>query len=398
LPGNWKVVHHAFINIDATPFSRRLAQKQNPPGFDGMLLPETARMPGGQFMSWQPGKVASFAPDGLAWALEKNTDIVLQMHMHPTGKPEPVQPMIGFYFTDQAPTNMAFRVNLNPLLIDIPAGSSNYVVEDNYTVPVDVDVLAVNPHAHYLAKRMEGWANLPDGSRKDLLLIKDWDFNWQGDYRYASPVALPKGSTIAMRFTYDNSSANIRNPSQPPKRVKYGLQTTDEMAELWFQVLAHNADDRNTLAQDFYVHLARSALSYNEQASKDNPNDAEAHTRAGRALVFFNQFPAAMQHYQAAVKANPNYDRAWYELGYINLRMNKMPEAQQAFEQVVKLNPDDFEAQGSLGYICMQKGDLNNAEAHFKAALEINPADDIARGNLEQIQKTKAANSASGSK
>src|SRR5258706_2069109 len=398
LPGNWKVVHHAFINIDPTPFSRRLAQKQNPPGFDGMLLPETARMPGGQFMSWQPGKVASFAPDGLAWALDKNTDIVLQMHMHPTGKPEPVRPMIGFYFTEQPPTNMAFRVNLNPLLIDIPAGNSNYVVEDNYTVPVDVDVLAVNPHAHYLAKRMEGWANLPDGSRKDLLLIKDWDFNWQGDYRYASPVALPKGSTIAMRFTYDNSSANIRNPSQPPKRVKYGLQTTDEMAELWFQVLAHNAADRNSLAQDFYVHLARSALSYNEQASKDNPNDAESHTRAGRALVFFNQFPEAMQHYQAAVKANPNYDRAWYKLGYINFRMNRLPEEKQAFDKVVKLNPDDFEAQGSLGYICMQKGDLTNAEAHFKAALQINPADDIARGNLEQIQKTKAANPAAGSK
>jgi Flp pilus assembly protein TadD len=293
---------------------------------------------------------------------------------------------------------MAFRVNLNPLLIDIPAGSSNYVVEDNYRLPVDVDVLAVNPHAHYLAKRMEGWANLPDGSRKDLLLIKDWDFNWQGDYRYKSPVTIPKGTTLAMRFTYDNSSANIRNPSSPPKRVKYGLQTTDEMAELWFQVLAHNADDRNTLAQDFYVHLAYSALSYNEQASKDNPKDAEAHTRAGRALVFFNRFPEAMQHFQAAVNANPKYDRGWYELGYINLRLNKLPEAQQAFEQVVKLNPDDFEAQGSLGYIAMQKGDLNNAETHFKTALEINPADEIARDNLAKIQQAKAASSPAGTK
>src|SRR5262249_52453574 len=180
------------------------------------------------------------------------------------------QPSIGLYFTDQAPTNTAFRLNLNPLTIDIPPGATNYTVEDKYVLPIDVEVLEVLPHAHYLAKRMEGYAQLPDGTIQDLLLIKDWDFNWQGDYRYAKPVKLPKGTTLAMRFTYDNSTGNVRNPNQPPKRVRYGLQTTDEMAELWFQLLARGPEERKTLGMDFARHLADLTIEYNEFVLKEN--------------------------------------------------------------------------------------------------------------------------------
>lgn len=390
LPGNWKAVHHAFINVDKTSYSRRKAEKEDPPGFDGMALPETAGMPDGQSMSWQPGKLPSASPPGLAWTLEPNTDFVLQMHLHPTGKPEQVQPSIGLYFTDQAPTNTPFRLNLNPLTLDIPPGATNYVVEDQYTLPVDVEVLEVLPHAHYLAKRMEGSAKLPDGTVRDLLLIKDWDFNWQGDYRYAQPIKLPKGTTLSMRFTYDNSAGNVRNPNQPPKRVRYGLQTTDEMAELWFQVLARGPEDRKTLGMDFSRHLADLTIDYNEFVVKENPNDFEAHTRAGRAQLFLRKYPEAIAHFQAAVKANPNYDRAWYELGYFYLGLQRLTEAQQAFENVVRLNPDDYQAEGSLGNIFLKRGDLNRAEVHFKAALKINPQDPIARQNLEIVRNAKA--------
>ncbi len=390
LPGNWKVVHHAFINVDPTRYSRRLAEKTNPPGFDGMLLPETAMMPGGQLLGWQPGKAPSFAPDGLAWGLGTNTDLVLQVHLHPSGKPEAVQPSVGFYFTDRPPTNAAFRINLNPLLIDIPAGAKEYAIEDKYVLPTDVDLMGISPHAHYLGKRLEGYALFADGRRQDLILIKDWDFNWQGDYRYVRPVFLPKGTTLAMRFTYDNSAENIRNPNQPPKRVRYGLQTTDEMGELWFQVLPRLPAERNVLGRDFYGHLVQRTIEYNEHMVKENPNDAEAHTRAGRARAFLGQVPEALEHFRAAVKADPSYDRAWYEIGFTWLRQNKLAEAQQAFEQVIRLNPNDYEAQGSLGSVYMQKGDLDRAEGHLRAALRLNPDDEVARANLERVLSVKS--------
>ena len=111
-PGNSKVMHHAFINVDETRQSRRLAESHNPPGFDGMELPDSAVMPGGQLLGWQPGKVPRFSPEGLAWLLKTNVDLVLQMHLHPSGKPERVQPSVGFYFTDQVPTNQLNKLSI----------------------------------------------------------------------------------------------------------------------------------------------------------------------------------------------------------------------------------------------------------------------------------------------
>src|SRR5207244_3113424 len=279
---------------------------------------------------------------------------------------------------------------LNPLGLDIPPGATNYLVEDNYRLPVDVELLGVLPHAHYLAKRMEGSAVLPDGSRQDLLLIKDGDFNWQGDYRYAHPVHLPKGTTLAMRFTYDNSSGNVRNPNHPPQRVRYGLQTTDEMAELSFQVLPQNPEERTVLGADFSRHLAQLVIAYNEALVRDNPNDAEAHTRAGRAQLYLDHIPEALAHLLTAVEVNPKYDRAWYELGYIYLGQQQLAAAQHAFEKVLQLNPDDFQAEGNLGSIFLKLGELEQAEAHLRAALRINPQDTVSRNNLEMVSQAQA--------
>jgi Flp pilus assembly protein TadD len=192
-----------------------------------------------------------------------------------------------------------------------------------------------------------------------------------------------------MHFTYDNSADNPRNPNQPPKRVRYGLQTSDEMGELWFQVLPREPRERNTLGQDFYKHLAQRTLDYNEHVLKENPKDAEAHTRAGRARLYFGDTPGALEHYNAAVQADPNYDRAWYELGFVYLRQNQLDGAQKAFENVVRLNPDDYQAQGSLGMVYMQKGDVAHAEACLRAALRLNPNDSLARENLERVIKAR---------
>jgi tetratricopeptide (TPR) repeat protein len=314
------------------------------------------------------------------------------MHLHPSGKPETVQPEIAFYFTDRTPTNSAIRINLNPLDIDIPAGTNDYLVEDKFVLPSDVDLVRLSPHAHYLCKRMEGYAILPDGRREDLLLITNWDFNWQNDYRYAKPIFLPKGTTLAMKYSYDNSSANERNPFNPPRRVRYGSQTTDEMAELWLQVLPRNPSpaERNTLGRAIYEHMARLSIDHYEHVLLENPKDAVAHARAGTAEHYFGQTDRALAHFRSAVQANPNYDEAWYELGFLCLRQNRLDEAQNAFENVVRLNPDDYQAEGSLGSLYYQKGDLEKAEKHLKSALIINPGDAIARQNLALVQAAKS--------
>jgi hypothetical protein len=105
-------------------------------------------------------------------------------------------------------------------------------------------VIGTAPHMHYIGKEMKAVATMPDGKTVPLVWIRDWNFNWQGQYIYARPIELPAGTRIDVDAVYDNSDANPRNPSSPPQRVKFGEQTTDEMCICFFQVTARNQQER----------------------------------------------------------------------------------------------------------------------------------------------------------
>src|SRR5262249_23609484 len=99
-PGNARVVHHANIRVDRTPASRRLDDEDPAPGYDG-LIARSADYPDGHFLGWTPGQVSPLLPKALAWRLEPRTDLVIELHMQPSGKPETVAPSIAFYFSDE---------------------------------------------------------------------------------------------------------------------------------------------------------------------------------------------------------------------------------------------------------------------------------------------------------
>ncbi len=385
-PGNAKVVHHAFVNVDSSRQSRYLTRGSQPPGFDGMQLPPSVQMPMGQFLGWQPGKPAMQSPEGLSWPLQKGSDLVLQLHMRPSGKPETVLPSVGFYFTEIPPTNTLYRLQLARYTIDIPPGEKDYRVENSYVLPVDVDLLRINPHTHYLGNRLEGWATLPDGTRKDLLLIKNWDFNWQGDYAYQEPIYLPKGTALAMRFSFDNSAENIRNPNQPPKRVQFGLQSSDEMAELWFQVLPRSRSDLAVLSQDAFAKFTRDSIESLKIRLQANPQDSRLHARLGSALYALGEAGEGLQHLRTAAELDPRDPLPHSQLGAIYLHQQQLSQAEKEFEAVLRSDPEDHEAYGSLGLIRMSQRRYAEAAALFEQALQINPEDKIASANLQALR------------
>jgi tetratricopeptide (TPR) repeat protein len=261
------------------------------------------------------------------------------------------------------------------------------VVEDSFVMPVDAQVLAVFPHAHYLAREMRGWATLPDGTRRWLLWIKEWDFNWQGDYRYAQPVFLPQGSTLSMRFTYDNSTNNARNPNHPPRAVSYGPQSSDEMGELAFQLLPRTKADYDLLARVNAARMTRAFMANNEHKLRKNPDDAEAHAELGVLLIGQNQLASAEQHLLAAARLKPDRAANHYGLGVLFRSQNKLAEARREFETTLRLDSNNAQAHGNLGFICLEEGDLNSARMHFETALRLNPEDTIARNGLERVAK-----------
>ncbi|HTD68070.1 MAG TPA: tetratricopeptide repeat protein [Candidatus Limnocylindria bacterium] len=388
-PGNWKVVHHAAMKIDRTRQSRRRDDHEAGPGFAGMNLPESAENPGGHFLNWQPGKLPYLLPEEFAWTLEPNSDLVLQLHVQPTGKPETVQSSVGFYFSATPPTRASFKLVFDWPAIDIAPGVTNYVISDRYVLPADVDAVAVFPHAHYLAKEMRAEAALPNGSTKTLLHIHQWDFNWQGDYRYASPVFLPKGTALTMQFSYDNSTNNARNPNHPPKRVRTGWQTTDEMGELWLQVVPRNRSELAMLARDHDAAALQKMVQVYQQRIAAEPKDGKAFSQLGKTLFVLGRADEAVPHLKVATRLDPTNDEPHYLLGVVCRMKNDSAGARAAFETALRLNPENFKAHGNLGLVSMNEGDWLTAETHLREALRLNPEDAIARESLDRLMRQK---------
>src|SRR5262249_36848289 len=254
-PGNTKVVHHALFFLDRSGVARK---KESEPGGGYECFGAPGFLPGTGLGGWSPGSPPIRMPDGLSAALSRKSDLVLQLHFHPTGKPETEQATIAFRFTDQPPRRRLMDIPLGSRLIDIPPGEKAYKVTDHFTLPVDVDAIGIIPHAHYICKEMKGVARLPDGSTRWLILIRDWDFNWQEHYSYRQPVRLPEGTRLEMEFTYDNSAGNPHNPNHPPRRVRWGPDSSDDMAGLHVQVLAARESDAADLAQALWGKMMRS--------------------------------------------------------------------------------------------------------------------------------------------
>jgi hypothetical protein len=254
-PGNAKVVHHALFFADRSGVARK---KEAEPGAGYECFGAPGFLPGAGLGGWSPGSPPIRMPDGVAAVLNRKSDLVLQLHFHPTGKPETEQASIAFSFTDQPPWRRLVDIPLGSRNIDIPPGEKAYKVTDHFTLPVDIDAIGIIPHAHYLCKDMKGVARLPDGSTRWLLWIRDWDFNWQEHYRYRQPIRLPEGTRLELEFTYDNSAENPRNPNRPPQRVQWGPGSADEMAGLHVQALAAHESDFAELTQALWGKLMRS--------------------------------------------------------------------------------------------------------------------------------------------
>ena len=198
---------------------RHSSSKDGRPGFGGAmpvaLVPGFA--PAGEMGLWSVGAMPHALPDGLAWPLPKGSDLVLQLHLHPTGKPETSARRSGSFSPRRRPKRKIREMGVPGLFgllagLDIPPGEKNFTINGTLTMPADMLALSVTAHAHYLGKEFKATAKLPDGTTMPLLWIRNWDFNWQDRYFYKEPVRLPKGTRIEVSISYDNSAENPNNP------------------------------------------------------------------------------------------------------------------------------------------------------------------------------------------
>jgi len=422
-PDNRAVLHHAVLFVDGSGYARGEDRRDPEPGYAAMGL-GVLRPPNGQFVSWTPGKGGIEYDPGIAWNLDPTLDIVLQLHLRPTGRPEPIRVAVGLYFSDAPPTRHPLAIRLWSREIDIPAGEKAYVVEESYRLPVDVSVYGVYPHAHYLGKDLRGWAELPDGTRKSLIHIPSWDFNWQEEYFYAEPVALPAGTVVHARYVYDNSADNPFNPSQPPVRVRHGYQSSDEMAELQLQVLtsewdrpllwhdfvqlSYRVDQENVerglealpgnraLRDEAFKYCLRrgdgaGALAHARAMVAGAPGAPEALTRLGQAYLAAGDTAAAIATLEPVVAElsgggkEARAGKALFQLGRAYQRDGQAARARALFDRILALDPGNFLANTAVGELLLAAGDRAAAAKRFRTALATNPEHLLALWNLARI-------------
>jgi hypothetical protein len=371
-PGNARVVHHANIRIDRTPATRRLDEADPLPGYDG-LMPRSAEYPEGHFLGWTPGQIAPLVQPELAWTLEPGSDLVVQLHMQPSGAVEEVLPEIGLYFSDRAPERSPTILRLGSQGIDIPPGEPGYVIRDSYVLPVDVQLLAIQPHAHYRAKEIRGLATLPDGTSRLVMHIADWDFRWQHVYREVTPMPLPKGTRLSMEYTYDNSASNARNPELPPARVFWGQRSRDEMGDLWFQLVASNDADRARLSAEVNAKMTGEDIVGYETMLKVSPNDAELHDDVALLYLGMGFAANAVRHFQLSAAIRPESAAAHFNLGTALAQAGRFDEAIKAFRDALSRRPDYAVAHGNLGRVLLIKDDAADALKHLQEAVRLDP-------------------------
>jgi tetratricopeptide (TPR) repeat protein len=398
-PGSPRVVHHAVLRVDVEGEARRLDRADPASGFSGMVV-GGARMPGGNFVGWTPGKTPYAGSDERGWSLAGESDLVVQVHLRPSGKPESIVPEIGIHFATRPPSKAGLALVLSSTDIDIAPGDANYEVIDSLELPADVLVASVYPHAHFVAKQIEAYATLPDGRREWLLSIDDWDFDWQDQYRFVVPIELPKGSVITMRHVYDNSAANPRNPSSPPQRVRFGPSSTDEMAELILEVEPRNPEDLQVLDAALEARWLAVQIATAQRALASEPADVSTRANLASLLAHAGRTAEAKREYEAALALHDDPGTR-VDLSIVLATLGELEQAEAQLDAALRREPEHARAhlvRGNRQRSSGQLGSLDMAVVSYRRAIAADPELVEAHNNLgatyEQLgQPERAARS-----
>jgi len=411
-PGSPRVVHHANLIVDHARMLRERDGRDGQPGFPGMDVETEVSGefdPDSHFLFWKPGSPPQQEPDDMGWKLDPGSDLIVNLHLQPTGKPETVDVAVGLYFADRPATRFPMLLQLeHDGALDIPPNDARFEVTDHLKLPIAVDLLAIYPHAHYLGKTFDAWAELPGGARRALLRINDWDINWQATYTYKDPISLPAGTTVAMRITYDNTANNPRNPNRPPIRVHGGNRSVDEMGHVWLQVLPKatgDEDPRLALQQavmlrriekypgDFVAHFNLGAalqamgkfgeaLPYLNQAISIKPSNATARNNRAVSLLMTDKVDEAIQGFRESLALDPAYQNARFNLARALVAKGDSSGAVSELLVYLKAVPDDAQAHETVGRIYASAGKLDQSLPHLRKAVELEPNDSALQTNL----------------
>jgi hypothetical protein len=249
IPGNKKLVHHSRLMTDTSHMVREI----NGMSANDARISEFGKYPPQDFFlyGWVPGNFAINFPKGTGKKLLRDSDIIMNVHYSPNARPDQTdQSTVNFYFSKEPVEREVYSLAIaeesivNPPFL-IRANETAKFMAQFGPLPIDISAIAINPHMHYLGKTIRAFAATPEGEAIFLVQINNWDFKWQDTYQFEKLLKIPKGSMIFLEATYDNTTANPANPSNPPKDVTYGWATKSEMMSLVLYYVEYKKGDED---------------------------------------------------------------------------------------------------------------------------------------------------------
>jgi hypothetical protein len=296
LPGNRGVVHHVILFVDGLS----AALDDADPGLGYNCFGGPGFFEGvGAIGGWVPGSDASMFPVGTGVHLRAGARVVMQVHYstqsahgshtHAATSLQPDLTRLGLHLSPTPLEQLSVVPVVNPFFT-IPAGDPRFEVRALWPVLTNAELISISPHMHLLGREVTVSARFPNGSVRELIRIDDWDFHWQGAYRFREPVPLPAGTRIEAVVFYDNSSGNPRNPSNPPIAVRWGERTVDEMCLTVLTLKAPGAPSTSTLPFSINSGGAESVITQSASSATVQAGYARLNENTGVApsgLAFF---------------------------------------------------------------------------------------------------------------
>ena len=290
LPGNRNVVHHVLVFQDTSYSAVASDSAFAGPGYIsfGGIGSTSSKL----VATWVPGTSVFSLPTGMGVKLDAGARLILQIHYPEGSQGQLDSTKVNFKYSTTPLRNVSTSPPLNtstmtngPLIIPANTTQTFY---SQYTIPVNLSILAVAPHAHLICKKFEVYGVTPTNDTINFIKIDDWDFHWQGSHTFQQPIKVPSGTVLHGMAFYDNTVNNPDNPNNPPQNVIQGEATTDELMLIYFSYLHYQHGDENII-----IDTSSHSSHYQNCVPVDIITSSDENTIDDKFIVFPN--PASNQ-------------------------------------------------------------------------------------------------------
>jgi len=252
-----QVIHQALFTVDPSGTARQFDDAE--PGAGYALASDMGIAVGGALGSWSCGRTTPELPPGYAWFIPAGSDLSVEVHLHPIGRPEPIEIEVALYRASGSELLPVTALAMGSITIDIPPGESAYTIRDEVVIPAAARLLAVVPTANALCREVKMEMIRSDGAAhaRPLLAIKQWIPAWHQAYRFVEPIQIERGTRVALTMKYDNSSANPRNPFDPPRRIQLGHGADSEQASVVLLLLPQDPAAKSAIEAEHRAGFIR---------------------------------------------------------------------------------------------------------------------------------------------